>query len=168
MSPYRCARVVCTTLGLAVVFIVSEVDAAASDYLHAASCQEVGRGESGAIDRSYYRITNAGAQPVEVICPVPTLDGAGNTGSTLTVEVNVNDHHSGGNVKASICRRDKWGDPVACDEVSTTGTEGFASLVLQLDWAPSSYYTVAVQLPANGSPASGNYTRFHTYRVVRH
>jgi hypothetical protein len=153
-------------VALAILAAAETVAAGPSDYLHAANCQEIGAGESGAIDRSFYRITNTGSQPKQVICHVPV--GIEGTGSLLSIELNVTDHHSTGDVKTSICRRDRWGTALACDEVWTNGTEGTASLVLQLPWVAASYYTLVVELPPNGTPSSGNYTRFHTYRVVRH
>jgi hypothetical protein len=145
---------------------------AGTEYFHASSCQELGNGESGAINRSFYRITNVGSTQKEVICPIPV--DSSSTGEFLVVKVNVEDHHKSEFLVTEICHRDGWGNvdrdsegyPI-CAASLTLGGTGRVTLEMELKWIPGGSYTFTVQLPPNSRTDNTDYFRFFSYSVAR-
>jgi hypothetical protein len=146
---------------------------AGDEYFHASSCQELGNGESGAINRSVYRITNVGTDVKYVICPI-AVDSS-STGSLLVVKVNVEDHHETGTIQTEICHRDAWGNVDDnsqglrnCSAAWTFGvSDRRLTLEMHLEWNPSGSYTFTVALPPNSRTDPTDYTRFFSYSVTR-
>ncbi len=134
----------------------------------ASTCQEAGTGESGAFNRSRYRITRVGnAGTGKLLCPV-IRDGFFNVvpgRGRVQVSVNLMDNHSTSDITCTLITRSLSG---ASARYSTRRTQGSSvarqTLYLTADYMTSSGYALMeCTLPTN---SWNQYTKIYSYRVI--
>jgi len=125
--------------------------------MHASACQEYGSGESGAFNRSEYRVTNSGTAGTKtLLCPLITRGSNNDSGNYQIVTADVYDVHSSGDVTITLLQMSTLGSIIRSDNDSTSGTPGNKELYAEVLYASMATHVVKVTMPQN---SGGSYTK---------
>ncbi len=137
-----------------------DADAGNSIRHHGSECFEMGY-ETGAFNRSEYRITRTGAGGSgKLICPFNVNRESG----WARALVNVNDRHDSAEIVCSLQARTDDGNMNTYDSQTTLGSPGKHSLELEIGHHGMDTKILVCDLPAN---AGSNYTKLYNYTAIQ-